>query len=76
MKYEDASPLQQFLFMGMLTIALKMREVGLKKKEYLIFAEEVWNMMMSSNVDELQKIVNETMQQELEEIKKKYDNSI
>lgn len=73
MKYEDGSPLQQFLFMTTLSVALKIRELGLKKKEYLIFSEEVWNMMMSNDVDELQKIVNETMQEELEEMKKKYE---
>ncbi len=74
MKYEDGSPLQQFLFMAMLSVALKMREFGIKKKEYLIFAEEIWNTMMMNDVEELQKLVSETMKNEIEELQKKNDN--
>ena len=74
MKYEDGSPLQQFLFMATLSVALKMREIGKKKKEYLIFVEEVWNSMMMNNFEELQKLVSETMKKEIEELEKNNDN--
>lgn len=75
MNYHDASPLQQFLFMSMITVALKMREIGKKKKDYLIFAEETWNSMMMTDIDELQNIVVEIMKKELKEMQEKNDKT-
>jgi hypothetical protein len=67
MRIDDLDHDTMFLFMTMMQAALKLRDMGRSKKEFVLFADEIWNSMELNDENELRRILAEKMLSDLQQ---------
>lgn len=57
----------KLLFFTMMQAALKMSDMGKKKSDFIIFANEIWNTMELNDKDQLFEILQSSMLKDLKD---------
>lgn len=76
MKLTELPPKVEFMYIAMTKVAIYLKEMGEGKKEFIEFADAVWDSMELTPLDELDKIISEKMRKDTKLHIKKYMESM